>query len=149
MIKISSLLLLSLALCLLFCTLISPNAIFSDPFSLLHRGSGVHLERGARPRPHRPRIHAYRPRNPHPHRHHYPQGQGLCDLSEREAVVHLGVDNPRSRPILRCHVTTADGQRRREGHHTVCQVPQSRRGWRTVSGMLASVVIYCLDYILI
>ena len=146
MIKIRSLLLLSLALCLLFCTHL-PLTPFSDDLCLLLRGS-VHPEIGPRLGPHRAHRPPSRPRDPRPHHHHHPQWQGLRNLSEHQAIVYLGVHNPRSRPILRCDVTPVHGQRRREGHHTVCQVPQSRRG-RIVSEMLLGMIYYCLDYILI
>ena len=144
MIKIRSFLLLSLALCLLFCTnpLLTP---FSDDICLLHRGS-VHPERGPRSGPHRSRSHPSRPLNTRPN--HNPLGQGHHCFSEHQAIVYLGVHNPRSRPILRCDVTSIHGQRRRERHYPVCQVPQSRR-CRIVSEMLEIIMIYCLDYILI
>ena len=143
MIKTRSLLLLSLALCLLFCTHL-PLTPFSDNLCLLHRGS-VHPEIGPRPGP---RCHPSRPRDHRPNHYHHPLGQGLRYLSEHQAIVYLGLHNPRSRPILRRDVAPVHGQRRREGHHPVCQIPQSRRGW-IVSEMLLGMIYYCLDYILI
>ena len=147
MIKIRSLLLLSLALCLLFCT---PSTLtpFSDNLRLLYRGS-IHPSRGPRPGPHRALLCHHQPLYPCPnHYHDYPQGLGHTFLSEHQAIVYLGLHYPRSRPILRCDVTPVHGQRRREGHHPVCQVPQSRR-CRIVIGILEINMILCLDYIII
>ena len=146
MIKIRSLLLLSLALCLLFCTHL-PLTPFSDDLCLLHRGS-VHPEIGPRPGPHHTSSHPSRPLDTHSNFYHHPLGQGHHCISEHQAIVYLGVHNPCSRPILRCDVTSIHGQWRREGHYPLCQVPQSRRG-RIVSEMLEIIMIYCLDYILI